>query len=272
LKTKDSAIVEKVLQLLDDEKANFHVVSYDVLGTSIEDIFLGLMDESPDEAEKRGGQSSTSLPLPEPGVLKLTDGRSMSPVSQAFTVFYKRALVARRSWLTPLLTVLIPVAGCCIPLVFMAGRPESCVTTFLNATSTSLYLPTSPLDNFQFDAEASIVTSPPNVTKTLGNTATFLRTTNVADNATFIQTIDQDYRNLSLGGISLDLQSGQSLVAWEATPPGINGPAMLNLATNILYNRALNASGSAASGPALISATYEEFPVSLEVTKLRIMN
>jgi hypothetical protein len=259
LKTKDSVTVEKVLQLLDDEKGFFHVTSYDVLGTSIEDIFLGLMHqgEDPGNAEKMDSQSSPSLAMSEPEPLELTDGRPMSPLSQAFTIFYKRALVARRSWLTPLLTVLIPVAGCCIPLVFMVGRPESCVT------STSLYLPSSPLDTLKFDAEASIVTSPPNITKTLGETTVLLRTTSVADNATFIQTIEQNYRNLSLGGVSLNLQSGQSLVAWEATPPGMNGPAMLNLATNILYNGALNASGNGGRNPALITATYEDFPVGL---------
>jgi hypothetical protein len=273
LKTKNSIIVEKVLQLLDEEKSSFHVASYDVLGTSIEDIFLHLMhQEDPGEAEKHDDHSSASLASPEREVLKLTDGSPMSPLSQAFTIFYKRALIARRSWLTPLLTVVIPVAGCCIPLVFMVGWPESCVTTFLNATSASLYLPSSPLDTLKFDAAASIVTSPPNIAKTLGNTAILLRTTNVADNETFIQTINQDYRNLSIGGISLDLQSGQSLVAWEATPPGINGPAILNLATNILYNHALNESRNAPSDPALITANYEEFPVSLEFAPQTSMN
>jgi ATP-binding cassette, subfamily A (ABC1), member 3 len=258
LKTKDLVIVEKVLQLLDDQKVSLHVTSYDVLGTSIEDIFLDLTNQ----AEKRNSQGSVSLASPEPEVLQLTDGYPMSPLSQAITIFYKRALVARRSWLTPLLTVLIPVAGCSIPLVFMKGRPESCVTTFLNTTSTSLYLPTSPLDTLKLDGQASIVTSPPNIAKSLGETATLLRTTNVADNESFIQTINQDYRNLSIGGISLDLQSGRSLLAWEAAPPGISGPAILNLATNILYNHALNESGNAANDPALISANYQEFPVS----------
>jgi hypothetical protein len=36
-------IVEKVLQLLDDERKALHIASYDVFGTSIEDIFLDLM-------------------------------------------------------------------------------------------------------------------------------------------------------------------------------------------------------------------------------------
>jgi ATP-binding cassette, subfamily A (ABC1), member 3 len=43
LRNKDTAQVEKVLQLLENEKNQFHVASYDVLGTTIENIFLDLM-------------------------------------------------------------------------------------------------------------------------------------------------------------------------------------------------------------------------------------
>ena len=58
--------------------------------------------------------------------------------------------------------------------------------------------------------------------------------------------IAQNYQNLSLGGSSLDLSTGNSLMAWEATPPGLNAPALLNLASNIFYNRALNSTGNSA--------------------------
>lgn len=265
LKSKDSTVVEKVLQLLDDEKAHFRVSSYDVLGTSIEDIFLGLMHQEDDlgETEKQISQTSSSLVETRPEVLKLTDGRPMSPLSQALTIFRKRTLIARRSWLTPLLIVIIAVAGACVPLFFISNRPQTCIKTFRNSTSISLYLPSSPLSLFKFNVEASIVNSPPDVVRTLGQTTNLFRTTNVADNATFEQKIEQNYRNLSLGGVSLDLSSGLALVAWEASPPGINGPAMLNLATNIMYNRALNTSGRAPGNPVLINANYESFPVSL---------
>ncbi|OAX34727.1 hypothetical protein K503DRAFT_803350 [Rhizopogon vinicolor AM-OR11-026] len=42
LKSKDPVVVEKVPQLLHDEHKTLRVASYDVLGTSIEDIFLHL--------------------------------------------------------------------------------------------------------------------------------------------------------------------------------------------------------------------------------------
>ncbi|KAG6369374.1 P-loop containing nucleoside triphosphate hydrolase protein [Boletus reticuloceps] len=70
----------------------------------------------------------------------------------------------------------------------------------------------------------------------------------------------QDYLNIPIGGISIDTQTGDSSVAWGATPPpGLTGLTLLNLATNILYNCALNASGETA-GTLSIMASYASFP------------
>jgi ATP-binding cassette subfamily A (ABC1) protein 3 len=85
----------------------------------------------------------------------------------------------------------------------------------------------------------------------------FLQVREIADNASFVETVTREYRNLSLGGISVDLPTGNSLAAWEATSPGLVGPAMVNLVTNILFSRALNASSLA---PNAIAATYQPFP------------
>lgn len=87
-----------------------------------------------------------------------------------------------------------------------------------------------------------------------------LDTDNVPDNVTFVSTIQQNYLNLSIGGISIDTQTGDSLFAWQASPPGLIGPTMMNLVTNILYNRALNASGDTAGTPSIIMANYASFP------------
>ncbi|KAJ7077598.1 hypothetical protein C8R43DRAFT_1178602, partial [Mycena crocata] len=96
----------------------------------------------------------------------------------------------------------------------------------------------------------------------LGNT-TALQPFNifdVADNATFVSTIQNNFRNLTTGGISFDTASGNLLFAWEASPPGLMGPTMLNLASNILFNHALNTSGRAGVRPTLILPTYQSFP------------
>ncbi|KAG1886233.1 hypothetical protein F4604DRAFT_1675882 [Suillus subluteus] len=275
LKSKDPVVVEKVLQLLDKERSALHVASCDVLGTSIEDIFLDLMARqtgsvSLDSTEKSiassGGISEPILakltddPSAPPGALQLTDGRPRSPLSQALTIFYKRALIARRSWLTPLLVVLIAVCGSCIPLVFLSGQDTTCTTQFKNESVISLYFPESPVYYSETGPGTQILESPPDIIATLGNTALFLKTENILNNATFVSTIDQDYSNLIFGGISIDMQTGDSLFAWDATPPGLTGPTMMNLVTNILYNRALNASGNTASKPHLIYASYAAFP------------
>lgn len=262
LKSKDSVVVEKVLQLLDDEGQTHNIASCDVLGTTIEDIFLDLMskEEGPDDAEK---VSRDTIPLAsnlKPGAMQLANGRRMSPYRQAFTIFHKRLLIARRSWLTPLLTVLIAIAGATIPLVFIHGRQQSCVRGFDNATSIPLYLPSSPLVPFTFGFTSRVVVSPPGIASTLGSSTEFFRVTDVPDNASFVNYIEANYRNLSLGGVSFDLAEQTALVAWEASSPGFTSASMLNLASNVLYNNALNISGNTADTPTLIRATYSPFP------------
>ncbi|KAF8910204.1 hypothetical protein CPB84DRAFT_1812882 [Gymnopilus junonius] len=172
---------------------------------------------------------------------------------QALTIFYKRLLIARRSWLTQVLTIVVGVAGATIPLVFLAHHQPQCEKRFLDTTSIPLFLPDSPVVPFAFLPSAAVLSQPPGIIAALGNSAALLSTTNIPDNTTF---------ESLLRGVSLDLNTGASLVAWEASPPGYTGPAMLNLATNILYNRALNSTGRFAQTPAIINATYTPFPAT----------
>nr|VWP02214.1 Beta-galactosidase [Ganoderma boninense] len=271
LKLKDPSVVRRVLELVEKNRERHGVANYSVVGTSIEDIFLGLMHDSarPEdvkekEAEKSDSSATPSLVHAPPAAptLQLADGRRRSPLGQALTIFHKRVLIARRSWLTPTLAVLVAVAGSCIPIFFLSNRTnQSCVTHFRTVPQTPLFLPDSPLLLAVQMAEGSpLLESPPNIIQTLGSPTQFLTTQNIADNATFVQTIDQNFRNLSFGGVSVDQQSGQALFAWEATPPGLTGLVMLNLVSNLLYNTALNATDRAAASPSVILANYQMFP------------
>lgn len=263
LKNKSSSTVNSVLQLLEQQQDKFKIASYDILGTTIEDVFLDLMaknDVVPDDSEKVSRSTISASPELKPSIMKLPSGRPTSPFRQALTIFHKRILIARRSWLTPLLTVLIAVAGSTIPLVFMVGKRSTCTRRFANSTTLPLYLPTSPIVPFTFGPSSRVLNSPPGIISTLGSSTGFFRVTNITDNATFVDTIANNYRNLSLGGVSIDLTTGASLFAWEASPPGLMGPSMLNLASNILYNHALNTSGNSASIPTIIRASYSNFP------------
>lgn len=274
LKVKDTPTVQRILQMIEDEKKIYNVASYSVLGTSIEDIFLGLMHDSStkEEIEQKAAnqqkeddeKSQLSIPsLPTlPQSMSLTTGRRRSPLSQAFTIFHKRYLIFRRSWLTPLLAILVAVAGSCIPLFFLSGVKDSCAQHVRqNVTALPLYLPSSVLGALEEMVTGDhILVSPPGITSTLGNTTAGLLVQDVPDNATFVDTIEQTFLNESLGGVSVDLQSNSALFAWEATPPGLTGLVMLNFASNILYNNALNASSKAASTPSIIAANYQSFP------------
>ncbi|KAI0931158.1 hypothetical protein AcV5_005295 [Taiwanofungus camphoratus] len=266
LKAKESNAVQAVLELVETEREAHRITSYSVLSTSIEDIFLELMHDSPgiqsEESEKDKG-SDRSVPIAP--ALELTNGRRRSPLGQALTIFSKRVIIARRSWLTPLLTILVAVAGTCVPLFFVSGRSrQTCgVTSVYTPDTISLYPPYSPIiltGASNSTPGAQLLTSPPGILSTLGPVFYDVPVQNVTDNTIFVDTINQDHRNLSLGGVSVDLQSGSVLIAWEASPPGLTGLVMLNLASNLIYNRLLNASGSVKGIPGIIVANYQDFP------------
>ncbi|KAF8590206.1 P-loop containing nucleoside triphosphate hydrolase protein [Ramaria rubella] len=276
LHSKDAQVVKQVLESVKPDKTRFGIANCEIHGTSIEDIFLDLMaaevpvetgTESVDTEEKIGKGDSdipaSTAPSPiENQGLHLTSGRKRSPLAQAFTIFYKRCLITRRSWLSSLLTVLIAVAGACIPLFFMSHRAETCVTVFVPAPSVPLYLGDSPyssLISLAVPGSQALIT-PPGLITSLGASAAAVPITPIPDNNTFVSTIQQNFQNLSLGGLSMDLNTGNALVAWEGTPPGLTGPTLLNLASNVLYNRALNASGRSANQPSIIVANYQSFP------------
>ena len=268
LKLKDPAAVRDVLQMVEDEKEQYNIATYSVLGTSIEDIFLNLMhtdtesedNEKVEKVEKAEEYSTPvpSLPPAPPPPLQLTNGRRRSPFSQAFTIFHKRALITRRSWLTPCLAVVVAVAGSCVPLFFLSDRETTCSTKFEKVFPRPLYLPLTDSAAYFISDPPAVLISPSGILSTLGNSTAVLLQENLPDNATFVNTIDQTYRNQSLGGVSFDTMSGQTLFAWEATPPGTTGLQMLNLASNIIYNHALNTTDH--PNPRLILASFEQLP------------
>ncbi|KAH9926492.1 uncharacterized protein B0H18DRAFT_1118977 [Fomitopsis serialis] len=271
LNAKDPGTVHKVLEVMEVGREAGKLSSYSVLSTSIEDIFLGLMHANNDGKPETSDRSSSVSPSPVLGendkvekttgsallpvlshgsapVLELTTGRKRMPLSQALTIFHKRVMIARRSWLTPFLAVLVAIGGSCVPLFFIAGRaPPSCVQTYHNAIPIPLYAPESPI----------ILAVTSRLLSSLGSAMQLVPVQNITDNSTFVNTINQNYQNLSLGGVSMDLDSGSTLIAWEATPPGYTGLVMLNLASNLVYNHALNSSGAGLGVPRVIATNFE---------------
>ncbi|KDR85825.1 hypothetical protein GALMADRAFT_274642 [Galerina marginata CBS 339.88] len=278
LKSRDSVVIGQVLDLLDAEVNANRIASYDILGTTIEDVFLDVMNEN--EVGKKTSLDSLNhssvedlhditcdTPLLERSRgMGLPDGRSVSPFRQAFTIFHKRMLIARRGWLTPVLAVLLAVCGACIPLTFIKGKEQSCSGTQF-PTSIPLFLPSSPpLLKPTAGIPTIVIASPPGILSSLGTIPPQLRVVNVANNLTFYRDVSSAHNFITAGGVSLNETTGASLVAWEASPPGIHGLSMLNLATNLLYNMALNNSGNADVTPSIIYSNYASFPRAASAT------
>jgi ATP-binding cassette subfamily A (ABC1) protein 3 len=272
LKTRDSGVVGQVLDFLEEEEREGRIVSYDILGTTIEDIFLDLMHREQSKPTKTHSASSsidnlssTTLVKPALAAMDLPNGRGVSPYRQAFTIFHKRLLIARRAWVTPLLTIAIAVAGATIPLTFTTGLQQLCVPKAAPIVAVPLWLPDAPFAQ----ATASVgsfpwmVVSPPDLLDTFGNLTSNLTVSEAADAAAFTEAVTSGRHTLALGGVSVDQADGSATVAWEASPPGIRAPAMLNMASNVLLHRAVGLSTAGTTSddprPVMIATNYGAF-------------
>jgi len=257
LMSKDTIVVENVLRIFDQHADTYFVDSYDIRGTSIEGIFLDLMNREEAEAvaTSRGDETKLGGSVSE-GPLELSGGHKRTPMSQALTIFHKRVLVAKRAWLTLLMAVVVAIAGACIPLFFLNRLPVSCVWTYEPVILEPLFLPASPISIY-----GDVLVAPASTAATLGSLTDVLDIRPINDNQEFVSTIQQNYRNVYPGGISLDLSSGQSLIAWETDPPGRTGPTLLNLVSNIVYNARLNATSPGTTS--IIGANYANFPLRI---------
>jgi len=282
LKVKDPNIVKQILVGLEQEESNGRIGGYEVNSTSLEDIFLDLMgkdrelhesDDQGSASEKLDGDDSPALVGSadtanlHPTPLDLTPARPTSLLYQSLTIFYKRLLILRRSWLSPLLAVIVACCGACIPLFFMNDRVSTCAITFRPTRISPLWLPlsrvgtlarvasTSPLSNGQPINDGDVIprVAPPDVLDVLDQ-AVSVPTVKLADESSFMQNIEQNVRNLTTGGVWIDTSSRQALFAYEATDT-LNGPTMLNLVSNVLYS----AVGRADSE--IIFANYMAFPL-----------
>ncbi|KAG8699081.1 hypothetical protein FRC09_006845 [Ceratobasidium sp. 395] len=270
LNTKDPSVVGQVLDALEAQKEELGIASYDVKGTTMETVFLKLLgaedvvgttsldlskskSPSTESLNSDSAESEETLLGNAPALgftektepLALSDGRKTSPFRQALTGFHKRALILRRSWFTYLLMIVIALTGTCVPLIFVRGRTNTCALAQGVDQAYPLYLPAArflPQDAIEQNVPPSYypVISPPDLLNTLD--AANLPQRKVPPSE-FSQTILQNYRNLSLGG--LEVQNGQATFAWEASPNFFGGLALLNLANNVLVNQALRRNGTA---------------------------
>jgi ATP-binding cassette subfamily A (ABC1) protein 3 len=173
----------------------------------------------------------------------------------------------RRSWLAPLLAVVIACCGACIPLVLM-NNVSTCAVVFRPTEISPLWLPLTqggsqavldspvPPSNSQLISDVGVIPriAPPNVLSVFGQAFVAIPTVKLADRPSFIQNIERNVRSLSTGGIWVDTSSRQAVLAYEATK-GLTGMTMLNLVSNVLFT-----SDGGADGRTIV-ANYMTFPV-----------
>ena len=250
LMSKDTTVVENVLRIFDQHAGSYFVESHDIRGTSIEDIFLDLMsrEQATEVVTSQDDEVKTEGSLSEEP-LELSGSRKRTPMSQTLTIFHKRLLIAKRAWLSLLMAVGVAIAGSCIPLFYLDQQPVPCARTYRPLTRIPLF---SPI----YD---EILIAPASAAASLGPFAEYMPIRPISDHQEFVSTIQQNYRNILLGGISLDLSSGQSLIAWETYPPGTIASGLLNLFSNIAYNTRLNRTSPETIS--IIGANYATFPL-----------
>ncbi|TFK42145.1 hypothetical protein BDQ12DRAFT_703521 [Crucibulum laeve] len=251
LETKDISEVARVLVLIEAQKAQIGIASYDVLGASIEDVFLDLTSDRasyvlPEPTFEP--KSHLALP-PSTPPLELRSGKPRSPVAQALTIFHKRSLIVRRSWLAPFLAIALGVLGAWWPLRFIGGTTRSCIRVTASVDPALPLFPPSGGVN-------SIAIFPPNILNGYGLWEGAYRY--VPDNATFMRVVAQQQPNkFFVGGVSLDVETGNSTIAWIAEKQGI---PMFNLASNMLFNLAVQLRYGANVGPVAIVTWYQPLP------------
>ncbi|QRV83170.1 ABC transporter [Ceratobasidium sp. AG-Ba] len=282
LHSKDAETVGFVLDELEETKGKLGLASYDVKGTTLEGVFLKLLN-SEEEHEKPSPRTELELKPYDSAVsihsdateetligrdssvgigkkldtLALSDGRKTSPFRQALTGFHKRLLIFRRSWFACALMIGVGIAGSCGPLMFMKNRVNTCALDDRTEQMVPLYLPGARFvpgswitDNVPETWYPVI--APPDLLQVLGSSD--LPQKKVPDSAAFNQAIQQMYTNLSLGG--LEVYNGQATFAWEASPGSFGGSALLNLASNVLLGSAFGQNGT---GPQIF-ASYQGLP------------
>lgn len=282
LGVRDPPTVASILALVESERERLGVAQYDTHGTSLEEVFLALManeakvtsTSSEEHMEKKEAPLSPpekDSPVDNPLVpvlsraesehiaarttRTLSDGRRISALAQALVIVRKRALIAKRSYVAPLIALAVLLCAACIPLSYLKHRHEDCTINQDLSFEQPLYLPDIQYPEMLTYTDVGIlrpVVSPDNLTSSLPSQ--YMDVATVPQGLTFEQEITANYRNLSLGGVSVDTGSLQALVAYESSSESLSGPALLNLATNVIANQIRGTTG------ARIIAQYANFP------------
>jgi len=279
LKTKDTHITAAAVRFVENSKVTYDVEAYEVVGTTIEDIFLDLVaqDEVAEPTAKASSEVLESTPTPTyppKGLgLMLSNGQVRSPLAQALTIFHKRCLIARRSWLPPLLALAVGISGAWWPIRFVTGDVASCAHVPLQ--SDVIFSNYPPFLN-----NGTIPVSPPSLISQINASLPelfvdpILRFSSdvpealdsgpydpfipITDKETLLSLINRDYHNFTLdAGLFMDFDKNDFLIAYNVAPTSL---IYFSVASNMFFARALNETSGVTTGSRKIVVTFQNFP------------
>ncbi len=186
--------------------------------------------------------------------LVLTPGKkpsyTLALFVDAYTIFLKRFIVLRRSFLLPMISITIVICASCIPLFFMKNRVQTCEFVTNEKIPQTFTYPYS----FYPAAFSPVVVAPAALGSAFGsfpNASAYIKSE--ADNSSFVNLFETDYVNQTFGGVSLGTGSAQSLFAYEATALENKGLSALNLLSNVM----LDEISQNATAPFRINAIFQ---------------
>ena len=222
------SVIRKLVARVQSERASGHCNSgYQVNSATLEEVFLDLNAEKHDPissestlavpifepvalvstpmAEKdleMSGDLSKDSPSQETGLV-LTPGRKaspfLSPFVDAWTIFLKRFIVFRRSFLLPIVGVVVVICAAIIPLFFLNGRNQTCAFVSDERRLQNLVYPYS-LYPFLFSPVVLAPSSLANAFSSISNASNYVDA--VADNASFVEQFATNSSAISFGGLS----------------------------------------------------------------------
>jgi len=286
--TTDLGLIRKLVDRMQVERKGGRNLQYQVNGATLEEVFLDLNSEpETPETGSQTGPAPNAEPEVETGWEKGVDGTGsdveapatvlphvhdsnppltpghkrsflLSVPVDAFTIFRKRIINLRRAWLLPLIGIIVVIAGTCIPLFFLKNRNQTCAPLIRNATTAPLTWPVSPFPLVY----PPLVVAPGDVFgQAFENPLISTLVVTRPDNASFVDTFTNDYRNQDFGGVSIasDLAT-PSLFAWEGSNLLNKGLSALNLISNAVLDQISPATGTGTNAGFRITLGYRPLP------------
>lgn len=266
----DARGVETLVIALQQLRTQGEPLHFQVGSTSLEDVFLDLNADHPsrstsvtedDASTSQGGEgekfydakeapSRTDDPeasMPElgagKGTLALSPGARRSKLrtwaGQAGTIFVKRLMVLRHSWVLPAIGVIATLLLLCIPLMFLIERTAGCAYM----ADTEELLPLSYPSAVGLGAQPAVLTFGDSGLQSWADRSLLSYTKR--DNRDQWQSyLDSHMATEKLGGASFANVTQEQIVAFEGSPRRNKGTVMLNLFSNSVLQQLAPAQGS----------------------------